>query len=329
MTILGIDTSCDDTSAACIKDNKIISNIVLSQILHSKYGGVIPELAARDHIKNINNIVERAIDGIGFDNIDGIGVTYGPGLVGSLLVGLSFAKALSYVLKIPFYGVNHLEAHLFSLFADQELKIPFITLMVSGGHTELVVVREKGKYELIGTTLDDAAGEAIDKVARMLGFPYPGGPAIQELASSGNPKAIKFPRANVSGYDFSFSGLKTAVLYYLKNKCQLLDDDSKLPDIAASFQEAVCDVLVDKVLKASEEFKISRIGVVGGVAANLRLREKFNHTGVEVYFPKLEFCTDNAAMVALCAQFYFDKNENSPHTLKVNPRANFKTGITN
>ncbi len=327
MTVLGIDTSCDDTSAACLKDKKILANVVLSQVLHSKYGGVIPELAARDHIKNIVDIVEQAIAGIGLHNIDGIGVTYGPGLIGSLLVGLSFAKSLSYALKIPFYGVNHLEAHIFSLFIDQEIKIPFIALIVSGGHTELILVKEKGKYELIGTTLDDAAGEAFDKVARMLGYSYPGGPIIQELAASGNPEAINFPRAEVPGYDFSFSGLKTAVLYHLKSQKSKVK--SQHPDIAASFQEAVCDSLIDKVLKASKEFEISRIGVAGGVAANSRLREKLNHTEVEAYFPRPEFCTDNAAMVALCANFYLDKNKSSPYTLKADSRANLKIEIRN
>ncbi len=320
MIVLGIDTSCDDTSAACLEDKKILSNVVLSQVLHSKYGGVIPELAARDHIKNINSIVERAVNGIGLHNINGIGVTYGPGLIGSLLVGLSFAKSLSYALKIPFYGVNHLEAHIFSLFIDQEIKIPFIALIVSGGHTELILVKEKGKYELIGTTLDDAAGEAFDKVARMLGYSYPGGPTIQELADSGNSEAINFPRAKVPGYDFSFSGLKTAVLYHLKSQKSKV----KSEDIAASFQEAVCDSLIDKVIKASREFKISRIGVAGGVAANTRLRKKLNHTEVEAYFPRPEFCTDNAAMVALCTNFYLDKNKSSPYTLKADSRVNLK-----
>ena len=344
MTILGIDTSCDDTSAAVCQStsdgltsdtHKILSNIVLSQVLHSKYGGVIPELAARDHIKNIHSIVEQAVTGIGFHNINGIGVTYGPGLIGSLLVGLSFAKSLSYTLKIPFYGVNHLEAHIFSLWC-QELtpdtttgpEVPFIALIVSGGHTELILVKEKGEYELIGTTLDDAAGEAFDKVARMLGFSYPGGPVIQELAANGNPEAINFPRAEMPEYDFSFSGLKTAVLYYLRSKKQEVRSEKQ--DIAASFQEAVCDSLIDKVIKASKEFKVPRIGVAGGVAANLRLREKLvevqNFEPLQVYFPKPEFCTDNAVMVALCANFYLDRNKSSPYTLKANSRASLKIG---
>jgi N6-L-threonylcarbamoyladenine synthase len=319
MTVLGIDTSCDDTCIACIKERKIISNIVLSQILHSQYGGVIPELAARDHIKNISSIAEKAVEEIGFNNIEGTGVTYGPGLIGSLLVGLSFAKAISFALSIPFYGVNHIEAHIFSLFIENEIEFPFIALIVSGGHTELVLVEEKGKYKLIGTTLDDAAGEAFDKVARMLGFSYPGGPAIEKLTQSGGLPNIEFPRPQVFGYNFSFSGLKTAVLYYIRDHKS--DIKKRVPDIAASFQEAVCDSLIDKTIKASDELNISRIGVVGGVAANLRLREKFKQTGKKIYFPEPKFCTDNGVMVALCAQFYLSSHKYSSYGLKADASA--------
>lgn len=318
-TILGIDTSCDDTSAACIKGNRVLSNVVLSQVLHSQYGGVIPELAARDHIKNITKIVEKATEGVNFNAMDGIGVTYGPGLVGSLSIGLAFAKALSYALGIPFYGVNHIEAHIFSLFIEKGLSIPFIGLVVSGGHTDLILVKEKGNYELIGTTLDDAAGEAFDKVSRMLGFPYPGGPVIEKLAQLGDPTAIDFPRAEVTGYNFSFSGLKTSVLYYLKSKSYPANCNPH--DIAASFQEAVVDSLIDKIVKASQFFEIPRVGVAGGVAANLRLREKLNKLEIDTYFPGREFCTDNGVMVALCAKFYLEKGSSSSYTLQADTGA--------
>jgi N6-L-threonylcarbamoyladenine synthase len=332
---------------------------------------VIPELAARDHVKNITGITDKAVEGIGFDNLNGIGVTYGPGLIGSLLVGLSFAKALSYGLGIPFYGVNHTEAHIFSLFtieksaADRLCSEPFMALIVSGGHTDLVLVRGRGNYTHVGVTLDDAAGEAFDKVARMLGLDYPGGPAIEELARSGNPKAINFPRPKVKGHDFSFSGLKTAVMYHLKNENRKTKDDRQrgdqentrsseyqreksefksergetkeksrqstvhspqtetrreTADIAASFQEAVVDSLVTKLSEAAREFDVPRVGVVGGVAANQRLRHKLEETGIEAYFPDPEFCTDNGAMVALCAEFFLDKKEVSPYCLQGNPR---------
>jgi N6-L-threonylcarbamoyladenine synthase len=347
MTVLGIDTSCDDTSAACIRDHKVLSNIVLSQELHSEYGGIIPELAARDHIKSITGVANRAVENIGFDNLNGIGVTYGPGLIGSLVVGVSFAKALSYGLGIPFYGVNHTEAHIFSLFTTEESVVdklcsgPFMALIVSGGHTDLVLVREKGDYTHIGATLDDAAGEAFDKVARMLGLQYPGGPAIEELARSGDPKAINFPRPKVKGHDFSFSGLKTSVMYHLKNRDKTGAGDntetkeesqrstvhspqtgtrSETADIAASFQEAVVDSLVTKLTEAARKFDVPRVGVVGGVAANMRLRHKLEETGIEAHFPDPEFCTDNGAMVALCAEFFLDKNEVSLYGLGSNPR---------
>ncbi|MBI4721720.1 MAG: tRNA (adenosine(37)-N6)-threonylcarbamoyltransferase complex transferase subunit TsaD [Candidatus Stahlbacteria bacterium] len=319
MIVLGMDTSCDDTSAGCINGNNILSNIVLSQVLHSEYGGVIPELAARDHIKQISNIVDRAIDKVGLKNISGIGVTFGPGLTGSLLVGLSFAKSLSYALSIPFYGVNHIEAHIFSLFIEHEIEYPFIALVVSGGHTELIIVEEKGKYKCIGTTLDDAAGEAFDKVSKMLGLSYPGGQIIEEIAKSGIPTAINFPRADVPGYNFSFSGLKTAVLYYLKS--QKSEVRSQKSNIAASFQEAVVDSLIAKLIKAATDFKIKRVGIVGGVASNIRLRQKLKNTGIDAYFPNPKLCTDNGVMVAMCANFYLDKCIFSPYNLRVSSSA--------
>lgn len=288
---------------------------------------MVPELASRDHIKNIVPVVEEALKPVNLSELNGIGVTYGPGLIGSLLIGLSFAKSISYVLRIPFYGVNHIEGHIFSLFIEREIKTPFVALIVSGAHTELILVKRKGNYKLIGTTLDDAAGESFDKVARLLGFTYPGGPVIEKLALSGNRQAIRFPRAEVAGYDFSFSGLKTAVLYYLK-KCKAQNikyKTAELSDIAASFQEAAIDSLVDKLMAAATSFKIPRVGVAGGVAANSRLREKLKEVGeakeIEVYFPKREFCTDNGVMIAVCAQYYLSKGKTSEFSLKANPGA--------
>ncbi|MCK4352800.1 tRNA (adenosine(37)-N6)-threonylcarbamoyltransferase complex transferase subunit TsaD [candidate division WOR-3 bacterium] len=328
MIVLGIDTSCDDTSAACVKDRKILSSIVFSQLFHAKYGGVVPELASRDHIRNIIPIVNEVIKPVGTHKLNGIGVTYGPGLVGSLFIGLSFAKSLSYALGIPFYGVNHIEGHIFSLFIDREPKLPFIALIVSGGHTEIILVKEKGSYKYLGTTLDDAAGEAFDKVARLLGLPYPGGNWIEQLAMGGDPQAIDFPRAQVSGYDFSFSGLKTAVMYYIRN--QKLEIRSQKRAIAASFQEAIVDSLIDKLIKASKDFNVPRIGIAGGVSANERLREKLKEIGekekIEVYFSEKEFCTDNAVMIAICAQHYLSKSKTSPFSLKADSRALLLTG---
>lgn len=325
MIVLGIDTSCDDTSMSIIKDRKVLSTNIFSQIVHSKYGGVVPELASRDHIKNIVPVMRKTLDDAKMElkQLDGIGVTYGPGLVGSLLIGLCFTKSLSYSRRIPFIGINHIEGHVFSLFIEKEIETPFIVLIVSGGHTELILIKEPGSYEILGSTLDDAAGEAFDKVAGLLGLPYPGGPEIEELSKTGNRDAINFPRANVPGYDFSFSGLKTAVLYYLKDhRPQTIDHRQ---DIAASFQEAVCDSLIEKVVKASEDKEIPRIGIAGGVSANERLREKLKEIGekkeIDVSFPEKEFCTDNGAMIALCASYYLERGISSPYDLKAESQA--------
>lgn len=327
MILLGIDTSCDDTSAACIKNDKVLSNIVFSQLFHSKYGGVMPELAARDHIKNISTIVQNAVKPVGLDKLDAIAVTYGPGLIGSLLVGLSFAKSLSASLKIPLYAVNHIEGHIFSLFINNNIKSQFLCLVVSGGHTELVLVKKGGdkyskklSYKTIGSTVDDAAGEAFDKVARMLGLGYPGGKAVEILAKKGNKKAVNFPRTDLKNYNFSFSGIKTAVLYYLKKNPQ-----AKSEDVAASFQEAVVDSLVNQTLKAAAKLEVNNIGVVGGVIKNNRLRQKFTETAelnkIKVFFPKHEFSTDNAAMVALCARHHLENGKISPLTVRASSRA--------
>jgi N6-L-threonylcarbamoyladenine synthase len=302
--ILAIDTSCDDTSVAILKDgHNILSNLVSSQHdIHKRFGGVVPELASRRHLENIVPMIKMALKeaGIKKEEIDVIGVTYGPGLVGSLLVGLMTAKGLAYSLNKPLIGINHMEGHIFgAILEHRELYPPFIALVASGGHTDLVLVRKYFSYELIGSTRDDAAGEAFDKVARLLDIGYPGGPAIERFARLGKTD-YNLPRAIPEGYDFSFSGLKTAV-------SRLLKEDVDLPSVAYSFQEAVVDVLVDKSIRACNNYKINRLAVSGGVAANKRLRERFleeaDRYNIRVYFPSIRMCTDNAGMIA-CATYY-------------------------
>ncbi|MBC7320323.1 tRNA (adenosine(37)-N6)-threonylcarbamoyltransferase complex transferase subunit TsaD [bacterium] len=304
MYILAIDTSCDDTSVAILKDgHNILSNLVSSQHdIHERFGGVVPELASRRHLENIIPMIKLALKEAKIESkdIDVIGVTYGPGLVGSLLVGLMTAKGLAYSLRKPFIGINHMEGHIFSAILEhRELYPPFMALVVSGGHTDLVLVRRYFSYEVIGSTRDDAAGEAFDKVARLLDIGYPGGPAIERFARLGKID-YNLPRAIPEGYDFSFSGLKTAV-------SRLLKGEVDLPSVAYSFQEAVVDVLVDKSLKACINYKINKLAVSGGVAANKRLRERFLEEapkyGIKIYFPSLSMCTDNASMIA-CATYY-------------------------
>lgn len=303
---LGIETSCDETSVAVLRDEQeILSNIVYSQAhLHEKYGGVVPEVASRNHVKKLPFVVKEALDqaGIGFSDISLVGATYGPGLVGPLLVGLSYAKAVAYALKRPFVGVNHLEGHIFAHYIENpDAPPPFLALIVSGGHTLLVEVRAYGEYEVLGETRDDAAGEAFDKVGKLLGLGYPAGAALDRLARQGNPKAIALPRPMLDSdsLEFSFAGLKTAIVYYLRDH-----PDADRADVAASFQEAVVDVLVEKTLRAARQLHIKKIIVVGGVAANSRLRERLRaQKNFEVFFPKMELCTDNAAMIAACAAF--------------------------
>jgi N6-L-threonylcarbamoyladenine synthase len=311
--ILGIETSCDETSAAVVRDgNYIASNIVASQIpIHRQYGGVVPEVASRQHLEKITYVVDKAVDdaGLGLDDIDGVAVTVGPGLIGALLVGVAAAKAYSYALNIPLIPVHHLEAHLYANFLSHtELAPPLLCLVVSGGHTSLILLKEHLEYDILGTTRDDAAGEAFDKVARVLGLPYPGGPALEKLASQGNPQAIHFPRAWLAkdSLEFSFSGLKTAVLNYLKNN-QENGKTVSLPDVAASFQAAVVEVLVVKTLLAAKMSGVRDVCLAGGVAANSTLRGLFQmkaeQEGINFYFPEKKLCTDNAAMVA-CAGYY-------------------------
>ena len=308
MLILGVESSCDDTAAAVLKDGKtILSNVVSSQDqVHGPYGGVVPELASRQHIQSVLPIVDGALKnaGVSLSDIDGIAVTYGPGLVGSLLVGLSFVKGLSFRTGIPYVGVNHLEAHLLAIHLEHEVAFPYVALLASGGHTLLYTVRAVGEYLFLGGTRDDAAGEAYDKVAKLLGLGYPGGRAIDNLAKSGDSKAIRFPRAKLkdSAYEFSFSGIKTAVWHYLRNQGEACWKERQA-DIAASFQEAVVDMLVNPTVKAAAANSLGRIVLSGGVAANSRLRakmkEKAEAEGLQVFCPAPKFCTDNAAMIAL------------------------------
>lgn len=325
--ILGIETSCDETAAAVLKDGRhILSNIVGYQWeIHGRYGGIVPELACRRHIEVIYPLAEEAIKkaGIELRGLDAIAVTSGPGLIGALLVGVSFAKSLSYALNIPLISVNHLEGHLWAILMEKRVTKPFIGLVVSGGHTNLYLVEDIGRYRLLGSTLDDAAGEAFDKVSKILGLGYPGGPAIEGCAESGNPEAITFPRAlsREKGFDFSFSGIKTAVLSYIRKRYsvphvddipEILKGEERLKaDIAASFQQAVVDVLVSKTIAAAREMGISRIVVSGGVACNRLLRDEMKRYarkyGMKVYMPMPEHCTDNAAMIAWVGYRYYKK----------------------
>ena len=332
--ILAIESSCDETSAAVVVNGReVLSNVIASQIdTHKKYGGVVPEVASRMHIEAISGVVEEALEeaNVTLDKIDAIGVTYGPGLVGALLVGLQFAKGLSFATKKPLIGVNHIEGHICANYIQhKELKPPFVSLVVSGGHTFIVHVKDYGNYEVIGQTRDDAAGEAYDKVARALGLGYPGGPKIDKLAKEGNSKAIVFPKANFheETLDFSFSGVKSAVLNYL-NKCKMQNVEVNKADVAASFQHAVIDVLKENVLMTCKKRNVKTIAIAGGVASNSSLRETLikeaSKRGIEVLFPAPILCTDNAAMIGSAAYFNFanrkisDLNLNAKPNLKLN-----------
>ncbi|MFC1863767.1 tRNA (adenosine(37)-N6)-threonylcarbamoyltransferase complex transferase subunit TsaD [Thermodesulfobacteriota bacterium] len=333
MKILGIDTSCDDTSAAIVADGEtILSNIVNSQVkLHYPYGGVVPELASREHIRNIVPVVDEALSKAGIDikKLDGIAVTVGPGLIGSLLVGLYFAKGLAYVNRVPMAAINHLEGHVLSIMLEKDMpEFPFVAMTVSGGHTSLYHVKGFGNYKLMGQTLDDAAGEAFDKVAKILGLGYPGGPIIEQHAKSGRRDVIKFPRAIMGrdSLDFSFSGLKTAVsLYFGKwGEDESLQKEITTADIAASFQEAVIDILIKKLCRARERTGVDRVVVAGGVACNSALRVQLNDVAgkkrFSLYFPRPEFCTDNGAMIALAGYHRIARGETADLSVDVRSR---------
>ena len=313
--ILAIESSCDETAAAVVVNGREVrSNVISSQIaLHTLYGGVVPEIASRKHIEKINQVITQALEDADttLEEIDAIGVTYGPGLVGALLVGVAEAKAIAYAAKKPLVGVHHIEGHICANYIEnKELEPPFLCLVASGGHTHLVKVADYGKYEIIGRTRDDAAGEAFDKVARAIGLGYPGGPKIEKKAKEGNDKAIVFPKAKVAEnpYDFSFSGLKSAVLNYI-NGCKMKRQEISEADIAASFQKAVIDVLVEHAVHAAKEYRIDKFAIAGGVASNQTLREAMEKAckerGIQFYHPSPIFCTDNAAMIGSAAYYEY------------------------
>lgn len=332
--ILAIESSCDETAAAVVRNGReVLSNIISSQIaLHTLYGGVVPEIASRKHIEKINQVIEAALSeaGAALEDIDAVGVTYGPGLVGALLVGVAEAKAIAYAAKKPLIGVHHIEGHIAANYIEhKELEPPFLCLVVSGGHTHLVQVEDYGSFSIIGRTRDDAAGEAFDKVARAIGLGYPGGPKIDKAAREGNAEAIMFPRAHVgdSPYDFSFSGVKSAVLNYI-NGCQMKGVNWNQADVAASFQKAVTDVLVENAMRAVREYKAEKFAIAGGVAANSALRsamkEACGERNVRFYYPSPVYCTDNAAMIGAAA--YYEYLNGTRHGWDLNAVPNLKLG---
>jgi N6-L-threonylcarbamoyladenine synthase len=335
MLVLGIETSCDETAASVLKDGKeILSNVVYSQIaLHRPFGGVVPELASRKHLEKIVPVVEGTLSqaGLALKDMEGIAVTQGPGLVGALLVGLSFAKSLCAVMRVPLIGVNHIEGHICSIFLEKEVPFPFLSLTVSGGHTSLFLVKGIGVYEILGQTRDDAAGEAFDKVAKLLKLGYPGGGIIESLAEKGEPK-IRFPRALPSSdsLDFSFSGIKTAVVNYVKGFHTATDrgEELSLVDIAASFQEAVVDMLIKKVIQARRQHKTDRLVLAGGVVSNGYLRRRFQEMAqeedLELFIPSPPLCTDNAAMIAWVGNHYLERGRQDP--LDIDAKSRWKVG---
>lgn len=317
MYILGIESSCDDTSASVLRNNQLVSNVIASQLVHAQYGGVVPELASRAHQQNIIPVVDIALKkaNISMSKLSAISFTRGPGLLGSLLVGNSFAKAAAYALKIPLIAVDHLEGHVLAHFIKNETDsypfFPFLCLLVSGGHTQIMLVKDFFETEIIGTTIDDAAGEAFDKAAKILGFPYPGGPHIDKLAQTGNPDAFTFNQANIQGYDYSFSGLKTSFLYvlrdYLKTNPSFIEENKA--DICASIQKAIIESLMKKLKKAADDLQIKEIAIAGGVSANLGLQNTLKKTANEkkwnIYIPPLELTTDNAAMIGIAGYYKY------------------------
>ncbi|BDF32496.1 tRNA N6-adenosine threonylcarbamoyltransferase [Lachnospiraceae bacterium] len=332
--ILAIESSCDETAAAVVKNGRdVLSNVISSQIdLHTLYGGVVPEIASRKHIEKINQVIQAALDEaeVTLSDIDAIGVTYGPGLVGALLVGTASAKAIAYASKKPLVGVHHIEGHIAANFIEhKELEPPFFSLVVSGGHTHLVRVNDYGRFDIIGRTRDDAAGEAFDKVARAIGLGYPGGPKIDKVSKQGNPDAIAFPRAHMEDapFDFSFSGLKSAVLNYI-NGCRMKGEAYSQADVAASFQKAVTDVLVEHAMHAVEEYHMDKFAIAGGVASNSALREAMAKACAErkikFYYPSPVYCTDNAAMIGVAA--YYEYRNGTRHGWNLNAVPNLKLG---
>ncbi|MBI1837446.1 MAG: tRNA (adenosine(37)-N6)-threonylcarbamoyltransferase complex transferase subunit TsaD [Flavobacteriia bacterium] len=317
--ILGIESSCDDTSAAIIKNETILSNIIAGQEIHQIYGGVVPELASRTHQQNIIPVVDAAIKkaGISMNEIDAIAFTKGPGLLGSLVVGTSFSKAFALALNIPMLDVNHMHGHILAHFIDDEGKekpsFPFICMTVSGGHTQIVLVKDFLEMEVIGQTIDDAAGEAFDKAAKILGFPYPGGPLIDKHAQLGDASKFQFSKPQIANYNYSFSGLKTSILYFIQKEVKINPDfiQENLNDLCASIQRTIIDILFHKLQIAAKDLNIKQIAIAGGVSANSGLRNKLTELGQKnkwkVFIPKFEYCTDNAAMIAITGKYMFDK----------------------
>ncbi|MDI1322086.1 MAG: tRNA (adenosine(37)-N6)-threonylcarbamoyltransferase complex transferase subunit TsaD [Algoriphagus sp.] len=331
ISILAIESSCDETSASVIVNGKVLNNIVATQSVHEKYGGVVPELASRAHQENLIPVILEAIStsGISKDKFSAVAFTRGPGLMGSLLVGVSFAKAFAYAQKIPLIEVNHMQAHILAHFIDDpKPSFPFICLTVSGGHTQLVLVKDYLEMEVIGETQDDAVGEAFDKTAKLLGLPYPGGPLIDKYAAQGNPKAFQFPITRMTGLNYSFSGIKTAVLYFLRD--QLRENpqfiEQNLPDLCASIQNSLIEMLLIKLKDAVKQYGVKEIAIAGGVSANSGLRKTLGELaekkGWNLYIPKFEYCTDNAAMIAMAAHFKYLKGEFS--SMDVTPLAKMK-----
>ncbi len=332
--ILAIESSCDETAASVVKNGRtVLSNVISSQIeLHKLYGGVVPEIASRKHIEKINQVIEEALEeaNVTLDDLDAIGVTYGPGLVGALLVGVAEAKAIAYAKKLPLVGVHHIEGHVSANYIENlDLEPPFLCLIVSGGHTHLVIVKDYGEFEILGRTRDDAAGEAFDKVARAIGLGYPGGPKIDKLSKEGNPEAIVFPKGKVGDcpYDFSFSGVKSAVLNYI-NQAQMKGEEINRADLAASFQKSVVDVLVEHTMLAAKDYGMDKIAIAGGVASNGTLRAAMQTVcekrGYKFYHPSPIFCTDNAAMIGVAA--YYEYKKGTRHGWDLNAVPNLKLG---
>jgi N6-L-threonylcarbamoyladenine synthase len=330
--ILGIESSCDDTSAAVLKNEAILSNVIATQDVHKQYGGVVPELASRAHQQNIIPVVDQAIKraGITIADIDAIAFTKGPGLLGSLVVGTSFSKAFSLALDIPLIDVNHMHGHVLAHFIDDDGKdkpeFPFLCLTVSGGHTQIVLVKDYLNMEVIGTTIDDAAGEAFDKSAKILGFEYPGGPLIDKYAKLGNQLAFEFSKPKMEGYDYSFSGLKTSILYFIQKqqKSNPLFIEENVADLCASIQKSIIDILFVKLVQASKDLGIKQIAIAGGVSANSGLRSELARIGKEnnwkIFIPKFEFCTDNAAMIAITGKYMYDSKLFTNQSIVATPR---------
>ena len=332
MIVLGIESSCDETAAAIVSDKReILGESLLSQEEHKAFGGVVPEIAARSHLEHIDEIIELCVKraGIKLEDVDAIAASSGPGLIGGVVVGVMAAKALALALNKPFVAVNHLEGHALAARLTSDVCYPYLLLLVSGGHCQILVVKDVGEYERLGTTIDDAAGEAFDKVAKMLGLGYPGGPKIDKLAKEGNPHAIDFPRAHMEDapYDFSFSGVKSAVLNHL-NKCRMTGEPIVEADIAASFQQAVVDVLVDNAIRAAKYYHMDRLAIAGGVASNGALRAAMEAAcekeGIRFYRPSPIFCTDNAAMIGVAA--YYEYQKGTRHGWDLNAVPNLKLG---